>query len=87
MRLIATIEDPQVIRKILAHLGLSTEIPRPCPPWPPPAGSADLMGGLPVRPPASRRLVGGVKTESWCREGDCSGIAAHMGWSGLMRYL
>lgn len=37
MRLIATIEDAQVLRKILAHLGLPTEIPHPCPPWPPPA--------------------------------------------------
>jgi hypothetical protein len=28
---LATIEDPQVIRKILAHLGLPTEVPRPRP--------------------------------------------------------
>jgi len=33
MRLLATIEDPQVIRTILAHLGLPTEVPflRPTP--------------------------------------------------------
>ena len=32
MQLIATIEDPSVIRKILAHLGLPTEVPQPRPP-------------------------------------------------------
>jgi hypothetical protein len=31
MRLIATIDDPRVIRQILAHLGLSTEVPQPRP--------------------------------------------------------
>jgi hypothetical protein len=36
MRLIATIEDPQVIRKILADLGRPTEVLRPRPPRPPP---------------------------------------------------
>jgi len=29
--LIATIDDPSVIRKILAHLGLPTEVPEPRP--------------------------------------------------------
>jgi hypothetical protein len=32
MRVISTIEDPVVIRKILAHLGLPTDIPPPRPP-------------------------------------------------------
>ena len=32
MQLIATIEDPSVIRKILAQLGLPTEVPQPRPP-------------------------------------------------------
>ena len=32
MRLISTIEDPKVIRRILEHLGLSCEIPTPAPP-------------------------------------------------------
>jgi hypothetical protein len=38
MRLIATVEDPRVIRQILAHLGLPTEVPRP-----PPARAADPL--------------------------------------------
>jgi hypothetical protein len=37
MRLIATIEDPAVVRKILNHLGLSTEVPEAEPARPPPA--------------------------------------------------
>jgi hypothetical protein len=32
MRVVATIEDPVVIRKILAHLGLPTAAPAPRPP-------------------------------------------------------
>ena len=40
MRLLATIEDTRVIRQILAHLGLPTEVPRP---RPPPARAADLF--------------------------------------------
>jgi hypothetical protein len=32
MRVVATIEDPVVIRKILTHLGLRTEVPAPRPP-------------------------------------------------------
>ncbi len=32
IRLIATIEEPAVIKKILGHLGLSTEVPAPLPP-------------------------------------------------------
>jgi len=32
MRVIATIEDPVVIRKILTHLGLPPEPPSPRPP-------------------------------------------------------
>jgi hypothetical protein len=38
MRVVATIEDPVVIRKILAHLGLPTDVPAPRPP------PADLFG-------------------------------------------
>jgi hypothetical protein len=34
MRIVATIEDPVVIRKILTHLRLPTDVP---PPRPPPA--------------------------------------------------
>jgi len=37
LRLVATIEDPRVIRAILAHLGLTAEVPQPDPPQPPPA--------------------------------------------------
>jgi hypothetical protein len=39
MRLIATIEHPAVVRKILTHLGLSTEVPTPLPARSPPTGS------------------------------------------------
>jgi hypothetical protein len=45
MRLIATLEDPRVIRRILAHLGLPTEIPQP---RPPPARAGDLVGDSPA---------------------------------------
>ncbi|MFQ5830877.1 MAG: hypothetical protein ACE5JD_17225, partial [Candidatus Methylomirabilia bacterium] len=45
MHLIATIEDPQVIRQILAHLGLPTEVPRA---RPPPARAADLFADVPA---------------------------------------
>ena len=34
MRVVATIEDPVVIRKILTHLGLPTAVPAPRPPPP-----------------------------------------------------
>jgi hypothetical protein len=36
MRLVATIEDPAVVKKILNHLGLSTEVPEAQPARPPP---------------------------------------------------
>jgi len=37
MRLIVAIEDPAVVKKILNHLGLSTEVPESQPARPPPA--------------------------------------------------
>ena len=43
MRVIGTIEDPRVIRQILTHLGLPTEIPSP---RPPPARAADLFSDI-----------------------------------------
>ncbi|MBI4609726.1 MAG: hypothetical protein HY726_12040 [Candidatus Rokubacteria bacterium] len=45
MRLIATIEDPRVIRQILVHLGLPAEVPQP---RPPPARHADLFSTIPT---------------------------------------
>ncbi|MFQ5828118.1 MAG: hypothetical protein ACE5JD_03045 [Candidatus Methylomirabilia bacterium] len=45
MGLIATMEDPRVIRQILTHLGLPTEIPQP---RPPPAQAADLFADIPA---------------------------------------
>jgi len=36
MELIATIDDPAVVRKILRHLGLPTEVPEARRPRPPP---------------------------------------------------
>jgi hypothetical protein len=42
------IEDPRIIREILAHLGLPTEVPHARPPRPPPTGPADLVSNLPA---------------------------------------
>ncbi|HKA27831.1 MAG TPA: hypothetical protein VKH82_00545 [Candidatus Binatia bacterium] len=39
MRVLATIEDPVVVRKILTHLGLPTEASAP---WPPPSDLFDF---------------------------------------------
>lgn len=52
LRLIATVEDPGVIRKILAHLGLtrSAESPGPAPPQPGAVASARATAGAPARP-------------------------------------
>ena len=47
MSLIATIDDPRVIRKILGHLGLPTKVPQPRPSRPPPA-SSNLFFDLPA---------------------------------------
>lgn len=43
MRLIATIEDPQVVCRILAHLGLPTAVPGP---RSPPAHAAALVSDI-----------------------------------------
>jgi hypothetical protein len=44
MELIATIDDPAIVRKILAHLGLPTEVPVARPARPPPdRGGAELV--------------------------------------------
>jgi hypothetical protein len=48
MRLLATIEDPQVIRTILAHLGLPTEVPFLSPPRPSPARAAEIVADMPA---------------------------------------
>jgi hypothetical protein len=48
MRLIATIEDPRVIRRILTHLGLPTEGPDPCPSRPPPGRPGALFADIPA---------------------------------------
>ncbi len=47
---LATIEDPPVIRRILAHWGLPTEGSAPCPSRPPPGGTADLCSDIPASP-------------------------------------
>jgi len=47
MSLIATIDDPRVIRKILAHLGLATEVPQLHPSRSPP-GRSDPFSDLPA---------------------------------------
>lgn len=44
MKIIAAIEDPQVIKQILTHLGLPTRPPTPWPArGPPPTGDHDLQ--------------------------------------------
>ena len=53
MRLLATIEAPQVLRTILAHLGLATEVPVLSPPRSPLARAADLIADLPAGPRSS----------------------------------
>ena len=50
MRLIATMEDPRVIRRILAHLGLPTEPFDPCPFRPPPGRTAEIVSDIPASP-------------------------------------
>lgn len=45
MRVIATIEDPRVLHRILTHLGLPTEVPQP---RPPPAPAADFFFDRPA---------------------------------------
>ena len=45
MRLLATIEQPEVVRKILEHLGLPTESPQPRPARSPPEQIALSLGG------------------------------------------
>jgi len=48
MRLLAAIEDPQVIRTILAHLGFLIQVPVLGSPRPPPARAADLFADMPA---------------------------------------
>jgi hypothetical protein len=47
LRPLATIEDPAVVKKILSHLGIATECPRPAPARSPPetAGVFEFEGG------------------------------------------
>jgi hypothetical protein len=47
MTLLATIDDPRTVRRILSHLGISTEIPYPAPCRAPPAAD-DLFAELPT---------------------------------------
>ena len=48
MRLLATIEDPRAIRRILAQLGLPTQGSDPCPSRPPPGTTGDLFADMPA---------------------------------------
>ncbi len=48
MRLLATMEGPRVIRRILVHLGLPTEPSDPCPSRPPPGRTGDLFAAIPA---------------------------------------
>ena len=42
MRFVATIEEPRVVAKILKHLGLPNDVPRPRPALSPPGEQGDL---------------------------------------------
>jgi len=42
----AAVDDPHVIRQILAHLGLPIEVPRPDPPQPPPDEPASFLADV-----------------------------------------
>jgi hypothetical protein len=44
MRLLATIEDAAVVRRILEHLGVPTDVPTPWPARSPPDGESGLFG-------------------------------------------
>jgi len=46
LRLLATIDDPQVVLRLLAHLGLPTDPLRPDPAEPPPGHAADLFADV-----------------------------------------
>ncbi len=46
LRLVAALDDPHVIRRILTHLGLPVDPPRPDPPQPPPAESGSLLADV-----------------------------------------
>ena len=43
LRFIATIEDPPVVQRILAHVGLPTTLPEASPARPPPAAAGDTL--------------------------------------------
>jgi ATP-dependent helicase YprA (DUF1998 family) len=44
LKIIASIEDPETIRKILTHLGLPTQVPNPWPARAPPYNISDESG-------------------------------------------
>jgi hypothetical protein len=47
LRFIATIEDPPVVQRILAHVGLPTTVPEASPARPPPAAGDTLAFDFP----------------------------------------
>jgi len=53
-RFIATIEDPPVVQRILAQVGLPTTVTDARPAGPPPAGGDTLAFDFPGWPPAAR---------------------------------
>jgi len=46
LRLVATVDDPQIIRAILESLGLPAEVPPPDPPQPPPVEAGRLRAAV-----------------------------------------
>jgi hypothetical protein len=50
MRLIATMAEPRVIRRILAYVGLPTENSDPSPVQPSPGRTADIFPDIPASP-------------------------------------
>jgi len=47
LRFIATIEDPPVVQRILAHVGLPTTVPEASPARPPPAADGTIAFDFP----------------------------------------
>jgi hypothetical protein len=61
MRLLATMKQGDVIRRILGHLGLPTELPTPNPPRAPPEDGVGMWKRQHDGPPAATRFTAGER--------------------------
>ena len=66
MRLLATIEDPRTIRRILAHRRLPPEGPDPSPSRPPPGTTGDLFADILVYARYPAPALGRAPSKSAC---------------------